>query len=55
MQLPQTATLALAGPLAVPETDGGRAWLQAFEEDFELIKVGGYSCVPSQSLSCHLE
>ena len=41
MALPQTAVLALAGPLEVPETGGGRAWLQAFDDDFELIQVGG--------------
>ena len=31
LQLPQTATLALAGPLEVPETGGGRAWYEAFD------------------------
>jgi hypothetical protein len=39
MALPQTATLALAGPLAVPEVDGGRAWFPAFEDSGELIQV----------------
>ena len=39
MALPQTATLALAGPIEVPESNGGRAWLQAFDDDFELIQV----------------
>lgn len=43
MALPQTATLALAGPMEVPETDGGRAWFQAFDEEWELIEV-----------SCHM-
>lgn len=38
MALPQTACLALSGPLAVPETDGGRAWFTVFDEDGELIK-----------------
>jgi hypothetical protein len=39
MGLPQTCSLALSGPIEVPETDGGRAWFEAFEEDFELIQV----------------
>jgi hypothetical protein len=39
MDLPQTATLALAGPIEVPESNGGRAWLQAFDDEFELIEV----------------
>jgi predicted esterase len=41
LALPQTATLALPGPLEVPGTEGGRAWHAAFEEDWELIQVGG--------------
>jgi hypothetical protein len=40
MQLPQTACLALSGPLEVPETGGGRAWFNAFNDDWELIQVG---------------
>ena len=39
MQLPSTAALVLAGPLEVPETDGGRAWHEAFDEEWELIQV----------------
>ena len=39
MQLPQTASLALAGPLEVPETNGGRAWLQVFDDDYDFIQV----------------
>lgn len=39
MALPQTASLSLAGPIVVPETGGGRAWFQAFDDNFELIKV----------------
>lgn len=35
----QTACLALSGPLPVPETDGGRAWYTAFDEDWEPIQV----------------
>jgi predicted esterase len=33
MALPQTAALALAGPLPVAETNGGRAWFRTFEDD----------------------
>lgn len=53
MSLPQTACLALSGPLSVPESDGGRAWLTAFDEDGELIQVcvcGGGGCVEHQAL-----
>jgi hypothetical protein len=39
MGLPQTACLALSGPLPVPETDGGRAWFTMFDDDGELIQV----------------
>jgi len=40
LNLPQTAILALAGPLVVPETDGGRAWFTAFDEQsWDLIQV----------------
>lgn len=28
-----------AGPLEVPETNGGRAWFQAFDDDWELIEA----------------
>ena len=45
MALPQTASLALPGPLTVPETGGGRAWFQAFDDDWELIQVCGVSGV----------
>ena len=45
MQLPQTASLALAGPLEVPETNGGRAWLQVFDDDYDFIKVIFMSCL----------
>jgi predicted esterase len=38
MALPQTACLALSGPLPVPETDGGRAWFEVFDSDGDLIK-----------------
>ncbi|KAK3280976.1 hypothetical protein CYMTET_11208, partial [Cymbomonas tetramitiformis] len=38
MKLPQTATLAISGPLEIPMTDGGRAWYTAFDDDFELIQ-----------------
>lgn len=37
MALPQTACLALGGPLAVPFA--GRAWFPAFDEDGDLIEV----------------
>ena len=39
MALPQTATLSLGGPLAVPETDGGRAWHEAFGTDGSTLPV----------------
>jgi hypothetical protein len=39
MQLPQTACLALSGPLDVPESAGGRGWFTAFDDDWELIQV----------------
>ena len=39
MALPQTASLALGGPLGVEGTDGGRAWFEAFEDDGSLIQV----------------
>ena len=39
MALPQTAALALAGPLAVQGVLGGRAWHDSFEPDGELIQV----------------
>mmetsp|Transcript_3504 Transcript_3504/g.10151 ORF Transcript_3504/g.10151 Transcript_3504/m.10151 type:complete len:576 (-) Transcript_3504:253-1980(-) len=39
MALPQTATLALAGPVTVPETDGGRAWFEAFDEFGNLLEA----------------
>jgi hypothetical protein len=46
MQLPQTACLALSGPLVVPETGGGRAWFTAFDDKWELIQVHmGLLCV----------
>ncbi|GAX76125.1 hypothetical protein CEUSTIGMA_g3568.t1 [Chlamydomonas eustigma] len=38
MALPQTATLALAGLLEVPESGGGRAWFEAFDEEYERIQ-----------------
>ncbi|GAB4818644.1 hypothetical protein N2152v2_005690 [Parachlorella kessleri] len=38
MQLPQTAALALCGPLSVPFTECGRSWYAAFDDQFELIK-----------------
>lgn len=39
MKLPQTSTLSLAGPLDIPLLeDGGKAWFQAFDEEFNLIK-----------------
>eukprot|EP00897_Mesotaenium_endlicherianum_P011000 jgi/Mesen1/9929/ME000070S09215 len=37
MALLQTATLALSGPLAIPETDGGRAWFKSHDENWDLI------------------
>ena len=37
MALPATACLALAGPIEVPETGGGRAWFEAFDDNWELI------------------
>ena len=37
MALPQTACLALGGPLAVPFA--GRAWFPAFDDDGDLIEV----------------
>ena len=45
MALPQTACLALSGPLPAPETDGGRMWYTTFEDDGELIQV--YCGIPS--------
>ncbi|KAL6759134.1 Alpha/Beta hydrolase protein [Haematococcus lacustris] len=33
LALPQTASLALGGPLEVPESDGGRAWFVTHEEE----------------------
>ena len=39
LALPQTATLALGGPLAVPESDGGRAWHDAFAADGSMLPV----------------
>lgn len=39
LALPQTASMALPGPLVVPETGGGRAWLTAFDDEWELIQV----------------
>lgn len=39
MALPQTACLALSGPLEVPETDGGHAWFTAFDDFGELIQL----------------
>eukprot|EP00798_Chlamydomonas_sp_ICE-L_P015722 gene15722-21842_t len=38
MALPNTASLALAGPIEVPETDGGRSWFISFDDDWELIQ-----------------
>ena len=37
LALPQTAVLALEGPLEVPYSDGGRAWFSAFEHNGTLI------------------
>jgi len=37
LTLPQTAVLALEGPLEVPYSDGGRAWFSAFEHNGTLI------------------
>jgi hypothetical protein len=37
MALPHTASLALAGPIEVPLTGGGRAWVRSFDDSFELI------------------
>lgn len=45
MALPQTATLAVPGPLPVAGTDGGRAWFQAFDESGEVIAVRQPRCV----------
>ncbi len=39
MALPQTACIVVAGPLSIPETDGGRAWFKAFDDQWELIQV----------------
>jgi len=33
LALPQTAYLVLPGPLSVPETQGGRAWFEAHDEE----------------------
>ena len=38
MKLPQTCMLALAGPLQIPLLDGGRAWFESFDDEFNLIK-----------------
>lgn len=39
LELPQTASLALAGPLLVPETGGGHAWHDAFDASGDLLPV----------------
>ena len=39
LDLPQTASLALAGPLLVLETGGGRAWHDAFDACGVLLPV----------------
>lgn len=38
MQLPQTAALAVGGPLEVPLSNGGRAWFESFDTEGNLIK-----------------
>lgn len=38
MKLPQTCCVALAGPLQIPLLDEGRAWFEAFDEEFNLIQ-----------------
>lgn len=40
MELPQTATLAVSGPIVFPEelVDDGRAWFTAFDENWNLIQ-----------------
>lgn len=40
MALPQAAALALGGPQAVPFTEG-RTWYTVFDDQFDLIQVGG--------------
>ena len=47
LALPQTATLSLGGPLTVPETDGGRAWHQAFAADGSMLPVRLQRLAPS--------
>jgi predicted esterase len=37
LALPQTASLSVEGTLAVPYSDGGRSWFDAFADDGELL------------------
>ena len=39
MALPQTASLALSGPLPLPGLLKGRAWFTAFDDRGELLQV----------------
>ncbi|KAL6780805.1 hypothetical protein ACKKBG_A08535 [Auxenochlorella protothecoides x Auxenochlorella symbiontica] len=37
LKIPQTDFLAIRGPLAVPFTENGRCWYDAFDADFEIL------------------
>lgn len=39
MGLPNTATLALSGPLGLPEMDGARTWFTTYDDDMEDIQA----------------
>ncbi|KAK9819687.1 hypothetical protein WJX72_001109 [[Myrmecia] bisecta] len=38
MVLPQTASLAVAGPMEIPETGGGSAWITCYDEEWDEIQ-----------------
>jgi hypothetical protein len=42
MALPNTLAVALAGPLPLPETGGGRLWFHIFDAEFNLLPPHAY-------------
>mmetsp|Transcript_17593 Transcript_17593/g.38367 ORF Transcript_17593/g.38367 Transcript_17593/m.38367 type:complete len:487 (-) Transcript_17593:208-1668(-) len=56
MNLPDTLVVAMAGPLSIPESDGGRAWFDIFDDEWDLIEPtrGEQRRVNSLAVSCQL-
>mmetsp|Transcript_14044 Transcript_14044/g.23761 ORF Transcript_14044/g.23761 Transcript_14044/m.23761 type:complete len:452 (+) Transcript_14044:336-1691(+) len=56
MQLPNTLAVALAGPVEIAETDGGRAWFRMFDDEWNLIEPSRMEQrrICSLAVSCQL-